>query len=296
VLAAGPTAARWLRPRTLDEALQILAAERPRVVCGGTDVFVRWSSEYHRSAPGTWLAIDGLDELHTVVAGEETIELGAAVTASQVRAAPELAPFVALREAAAIVGGWQIQNRASLGGNIVNASPAADLVIPLRAYGASVVLASTRGRREVVLGDFIGGPRRVALAPDELVTRVRFPRALASGKQRFFRLDQRSGCDISLVSLAAIVRPARDGSVASASIAVGAAHPFPLALPDADALFAGEPDETVIRAVARRYADAAEPISDVRASAAYRRHLVGGLVERILRSLLTPRSRENIET
>lgn len=295
MLAAVPTA-RWFRPRSLDEALQLLAAERPRVVCGGTDVFVRWSSEYHRSAPSAWLAIDGLPELRGIVVGDESVELGAAVTASEVRGAPALAPFVALREAAAIVGGWQIQNRASLGGNIVNASPAADFVIPLRAYGASVVVASIRGTREIPLGAFITGPRRVVLAPDELLTRIRFSRALADGRQRFFRLDQRSGCDISLVSLAAVVRPAGDGSVASASIAVGAAHPFPLALPDADALLTGEPDETTIRTVARRYGEAAEPISDVRASAAYRRHLVGGFVERILRSLLTARSRGVFET
>jgi xanthine dehydrogenase FAD-binding subunit len=289
VLAATARPARWYQPRSLEEALTLLAAEQPRVVCGGTDVFVRWTSTYHAAEPRAWLAVDRIPELREIVAGEQTIELGAAVTATELRAAPELAPFVALREAAAIVGGWQIQNRASLGGNIVNASPAADLVVPLRAYGASVVVASTRGTREIPLGALVTGPRRVALEPDELVTRIRFSRALATGGQTFFRLDQRSGCDISLVSLAAIVRRAADGGVASAAIAVGAAHPIPLALPEADAQLAGTPDAATIRAVAQRYAQAAQPISDVRASAAYRRHLVGALLERILHRLVLER-------
>jgi CO/xanthine dehydrogenase FAD-binding subunit len=278
--------ARWYQPRSLEEALALLAAERPRIVCGGTDVFVRWTSAYHAAAPGAWLAIDRIPALREIVAGDEMIELGAAVTASELRAAPQLAPFLALREAAAIVGGWQIQNRASLGGNIVNASPAADMIVPLRAYGASALVASVRGTREVPLGALVTGPRRVALEPDELVTRIRFPRALATGAQTFFRLDQRTGCDISLVALAALVRRAANGEVASASIAVGAAHPVPLALPDADALVAGTPNAATIRAVAQRYADAAQPISDVRASAAYRRHLVGGLIERTLTKLI----------
>jgi CO/xanthine dehydrogenase FAD-binding subunit len=278
---------RWHQPRSLEEALALLASpEPPRVVCGGTDVFVRWTSAYHAAAPGGWLAIDRIPELHAITAGEETIELGAAVTASELRAAPQLAPFVALREAASIVGGWQIQNRASLGGNIVNASPAADMVVPLHAYGATAVVASARGTREVPLGGLVTGPRRVALEPDELVTRIRFPRTLATGEQRFFRLDQRTGCDISIVALAAVVRRRASGEVGSASIAVGAAHPVPLVVPEADALLAGTPDTATIRTVAQQYAAAAQPISDVRASAEYRRHLVGALLERTLTQLI----------
>ncbi len=214
------------------------------------------------------------------------LSIGAAVTAAELWQHPLLNGVPALQQAARVVGGWQIQNRATLGGNIANASPAADMVVVLAALDAQVVVVSRRGERREVIGRLITGPKRTSLAADELILRVFIPAWAMGARQCFLRLDQRGGTDISIVS-AAVVLAVEEGRIQRASIAVGAAAPVPLRLPEVDARLTGVwPEKRVIDGVARAYAEAAQPISDVRASAEYRRAMVEVLVRRGIQNLL----------
>lgn len=269
----------WFAPRTLDEALHILDAEHPTIVGGGTDLFVNWPARKSSLASRSWLDVRHLAALQQVAPQGETLAIGAAVTASRLRAEACCSGLAALREAAQVVGGWQIQNRATVAGNMANASPAADMVIALLALDASVEI-QRRGQTCVApLGEFILGPRKTTLQPDELITAVRIPARNLGAIQTFLRFDQRSGSDISLVSAAVVLRM-EEGRVAEAKIAVGAAHPVPLLLPDADAALLGVPTQGDVHDVAQAYARQCSPITDVRATAEYRRALVAVLVER----------------
>lgn len=281
---------QWYRPGNLHDALAIRDERRPVVLCGGTDLFVNWPRRVAASVePVTqqhdWLQVDTLAELHQIQTSAEGLLLGAAVTASEIRSTPEVAPLAALRQAARIVGGWQIQNRASIGGNLANASPAADMVLALSALDAHIELASAHGMRRLAVTDFLLGPRRTALGPDELITRVIVPAPALAARQYFFRLDQHAASDISLVAVALTATVERD-EVTAARIAVGAANPVPLTLPEIDRSLLGRVSEKQIEAVAAAYAERSQPISDVRASERYRRGMVRALVRRGLREVL----------
>ncbi|MCL6517566.1 FAD binding domain-containing protein [Alicyclobacillus sp.] len=282
----------WYSAKDLAEALEVLSSERPVVVGGGTDLFVHWPRRKPAFDGRHWLDVHRVSELRLVNMTAEGIVIGAAVTAAQLWQDARLNAVPALQQAARVVGGWQIQNRATLGGNIANASPAADMVAALAALDARVEVASQRGTRMERLTELITGPKRTTLEPDELITRIHLPSWAVGMRQVFLRLDQRGGTDISLVSAAVALR-VEDDRVRQASIAVGAAGPVPLRLPEADAHLVGvrlggpaEDVEGVADRIARAYAEAARPITDVRASADYRRAMVEVLVRRGIRRLL----------
>jgi CO/xanthine dehydrogenase FAD-binding subunit len=192
----------------------------------------------------------------------------------------------ALQQAARVVGGRQVQVAGTIGGNLCNASPAADGVPPLLALGAKVELASTAGLRQMPLADFLLGPRRTALAAGELMTAVLIPEAGLGGRSAFVKLGARSHLVISIAMAAARVEVLA-GWVVRAAVAVGAASPVACRLPLVEAALAGVP---VAKAAARvRAADvraALSPIDDVRATAAYRAEAAVELVRRALAEAL----------
>jgi len=176
-------------------------------------------------------------------------------------------PLLALAEASRTVGGPQIRNRGTLGGNLGTASPAGDALPPLLAYGAQVEVASTRGSRLVPMQQFLVGPKRNALEPDELIVAVRL--VVPGPRQTFMKVGPRNAMVIAVVSLALVI----DDGEAWASY--GSAGPVPgLVVGPADADFA------------ERVAYAASPIDDVRATARYRRHALRVLTERALERCL----------
>ena len=195
----------YRRPHDLPEALDILAGGKCQVMAGGTDIF---PARAHRaawgaSAPVDWLDITGVAELRGITRTGDDWRIGAAASWAALRDASLPPGFDALRESARQVGGRQIQARGTIGGNLCNASPAADGVPPLLVLDAEVELASLNGRRRLKLEDFILGNRRTARAPDELLVALHIPAARALSRSVFLKLGARTHLVISIVMVAA---------------------------------------------------------------------------------------------
>lgn len=283
-------------PTTLQQALELKAQHgaNARIVAGGTDLLL----EIER---GTRLAPDGrpiglIDLTHVPgLAGIEEaggwLQLGPLVTHNQCVASPLMvAKGFPLARACWEVGAPQIRNRGTVAGNLITASPANDAIVPLRALDATVTVQSAaRGPRIVPLADFITGVRRVDLADDEVLTRISLRALSPADRGTFIKLGLRRAQAISLVSVAAVLTLAGcqpDAPVTAAAISLGAVAPTVVRAEAAELSLIGQPlTPQAIAAAARLALDAAAPIDDVRASAAYRRQMVETLVARALRQI-----------
>ena len=259
-----------LTPRTLDEALR-LKAERPDAVPiqGGTDVMVELN--FDRARPDILLNLNEVGELRGWSRDNGSVRLGAALTYTEAMDAPLAETLPALAEASRTVGGPQIRNRGTVGGNLGTASPAGDALPPLLIGEAVVELASVRGEREVPLPEFLTGPKRNALADDELIVGVRV--RAADGPQTFMKVGPRNAMVISVVSLALTVDRGRDEIRAAFGSAGPVAGLVTAPLAELDGF-------------AERVTEEASPIDDVRGSAAYRRHSLRVLTVRALERCL----------
>jgi len=276
----------WLQPRSLDEALELLRERNPRIVCGGTDLFVNVQRKSYESEHTDWLDIRRVPELQATRRTEAGLEIGAAVTAAEIWGSDTFRVVPALQQAARIVGGWQIQNRASLGGNVANASPAADMVVPLVAYRAEVRLAGADGTRSVPIADFITGPKATQLRERELITSLFIPARVLEVPQVFLRHDQRAATDISIVSVALLLQ-GKGHEIEWGTAAVGAAAPKPFTLSaEEEERWSGELTAAKLDELSALYVQHSSPITDVRASAEYRRALVGTYIKRAANALL----------
>jgi CO/xanthine dehydrogenase FAD-binding subunit len=249
-----------LAPRSLDEALR-LKAERPDAlpIQGGTDVMVELN--FDRARPAALLNLNEVVELRGWSRQNGTIRLGAGLTYTEA--------MPALAEAARTVGGPQIRNRGTIGGNLGTASPAGDALPPLLIGEAEIEVASMRGERTLPLAKFLTGPKRNALADDELILGAR---VRADGApQTFMKVGPRNAMVISVVSLALTV----DQELRAA---FGSAGPVPTLV---------RAPLTEVDSFAERVAEAASPIDDVRGTARYRRHALRVLTERALERCLT---------
>lgn len=277
--------AGYWRPTTLRDALCLMAGDSPALpLAGGTDIYPAWvaAEAWMRPAPARpVLDLSAVAELGAIEDRGDHHRIGARVTWAMLRDAPLPPWFDALREAAAQVGGAQVQNRATLAGNLCNASPAADGVPPLLALDAEVELASLRGTRRLGLPDFILGNRRTALAPDEIATAVIVPKPAPGATARFEKLGARAYLVISIVMVAAVIE-AEAGNIARARVAVGACSPVAQRLPALEAALTGLPPHAAADALRPEHLAALTPIDDVRATAAYRRQAALVLVRRAL--------------
>jgi CO/xanthine dehydrogenase FAD-binding subunit len=238
-------------------------------LCGGTDVYPA-----HAGKPLNRPVVDlsGIAALKGITETAEGFRFGAATTWSMIVRA-ELPPaFDALKQAAREVGSIQIQNRGSIGGNLCNASPAADGVPPLLALDAQVEIATAEGRRVLALSDFITGYRSTALRAGEIVAAVIVPKPAAQARSAFVKLGARRYLVISILMAAATVEKDGAGRIVKAFVAVGAASPVAQRLleleRDMQGLASGARPSSII---AERHVAALSPISDVRATDAYRR-------------------------
>jgi CO/xanthine dehydrogenase FAD-binding subunit len=258
-----------LTPRSLDEALR-LKADRPDAVPiqGGTDVMVELN--FDRARPEGLLNLNEVPELRGWSRENGALRLGSGLTYTE---AMELSDQLrALAEASRTVGGPQIRNRGTIGGNLGTASPAGDALPPLLVYGAEVELADAKGSRRLPLEEFLVGPKRNALAEDELIVAVHL--SAPGSRQTFMKIGPRNAMVIAVVSLAMCVDEERNEIRAS----YGSAGPVPglvtAPLDEADSL-------------PERVAEAASPIDDVRGTARYRRHALQVLTSRALVRCLT---------
>jgi CO/xanthine dehydrogenase FAD-binding subunit len=253
-------------PRTLDEALR-LKAEQPGAVPieGGTDVMV--DLNFDRARPDALLDLNQVEELKCWSRENGTLRLGASLTYTEAMQPPLAGLLPALAEASRTIGSPQIRNRGTIGGNLGTASPAGDALPPLLIENAEVELASARGRRVVPLQEFLIGPKRNALQPDELIVAVLV--RPSGNPQTFMKVGPRNAMVISVCSLAVAI----DRERGELRAAYGSAGPVPalVTAPSAER-------ETF----PQRVAAASSPIDDVRGSARYRRHALQVLTARAL--------------
>jgi CO/xanthine dehydrogenase FAD-binding subunit len=257
-------------PRALDDALR-LKAELPAAVPieGGTDVMVELN--FDRSRPEALLDLNRVDELKGWSREDGTLRLGASLTYAEAMREPLAGLLPALAEASRTVGSPQIRNRGTVGGNLGTASPAGDALPPLLVEAAEVELASVRGTRRLPVQDFLMGPKRNALEPDELIIAVLVQPS--GNPQTFMKVGPRNAMVIAVCSLALAVDRER-GEVRAA---YGSAGPVP-------ALVAAPLDAR--ETFPEQVAGAASPIDDVRGSARYRRHALRVLTARALERCL----------
>ena len=271
-----------LRPRSLDEAVRHLAADPALVPAAGcTDLMVRGPEALHQlDRVIDLLAVPELRGIREVDGG---LEIGATTTFSEIgRSSAVRAAFPALAAAAGQIGGWQIQNRATLGGNLANASPAGDSLPVLLALDAVVVAAGAGGPREIPYAELHTGYRQTALKPGEIVVRVRLPYLPAGSVQAFRKVGTREAQAISKVVVALAGR-VKDGRIADLRLAAGSVAATPVRLRAAEDAVRGLPPGPEAAALAgRAAAQEVTPIDDVRSTADYRRFVLERVVRRMM--------------
>ena len=271
----------FLQPRSLGEALaQKAAAPAATPIAGGTDVMVEINFDARR--PDALLDLNRVGDLTSWSSDDGLVRIGAGV--SYARLIDELGSLLpGLAMAARTVGSPQIRNRGTIGGNLGAASPAGDCHPVLLAAGAVIEASSVRGTRRIPVAQFFTGPKRNALAPDELIIAVLVP--VAPGPQQFAKVGTRNAMVIAVCAFALELRP--PGQVGTG---IGSAGPTPLRAEDAEEFLAerlpwdsGEPlPDLLCREFGTRVSAAARPVDDVRGTAAYRRHALSVLARRTL--------------
>ena len=270
------------RPDSLSEALEIRAAHPDALpMAGGTDLMVELN--FDRARPPAVLDVTRIPELREWAPENGRVRVGAGVTYTRIMG--ELGDRLpGLAVASRTVGSLQIRNRGTVGGNLATASPAGDGLPPLYTADAVVELASTRGTRSLPVAELITGPKRTALAADELI--VAFTLPAAAGPQEFAKVGTRNAMVISVCAVSLALWP-EERRVATC---IGSAGPTPIAASDADAFIAAEldwaglaaPSDAALARFGALAGQAARPIDDVRGTADYRRHAVGVLARRTL--------------
>jgi len=270
-------------PRNLVDAYALLAESRHQPVAGGTDLLVQITGELG-DPPQRVLDIWQLDELRGISVEQDALVIGALTTYTEIRRSPLVTEFLpALAEAAATIGAAQIQNRGTLGGNAVNASPAGDTLPILLATDAQLVLGSARGERGVAAGEFWPAYRRTARADDELLLRVRFP--LVPNRQvRFRKVGTRRAQAISKVVMALAWRGDRDEPWTGVHLALGSVAATPIRAARTEAVMEGAmPTRETADAAAAALGEELDPIDDVRSTADYRRAVASRVLHRLIR-------------
>ncbi|RWD59962.1 MAG: xanthine dehydrogenase family protein subunit M [Mesorhizobium sp.] len=268
---------RYAKPTTVDEALALLGEDRWRILAGGTDFYPAQGAKPFRD---NILDINGLAALRGIAERADHWRIGARTTWTDIVRQPLPAAFDALKAAAREVGSVQIQNVASVAGNLCNASPAADGVPALLVLDADVELRSAKATRHLPLGAFILGNRRTALQPGEMVTAIRVPKRSAVGASAFVKLGARRYLVIS-IAMAAARLVVEGGVVADAAIAVGACSAVARRLAGVEAALRGQPITAAVGdAILSAPIDELSPIGDVRGSAEYREHAAREIIVR----------------
>ncbi len=270
-------------PRALADAYDLLAEGGWTPLAGGTDLMVRITGEIGEP-PARMLDIWHLDELRGIALRDEALRIGALTTYTDLRRSDLVATHLpVLAEAAATIGAAQIQNRGTLGGNIVNASPAGDTLPVLLATDARIVLGSARGERSIAAADFWTGYRATARADDELVLRVEVP--LPAGREvRFRKVGTRRAQAISKVVMALAWVPDASGAWRDVRVAYGSIAATPVRLTEVEAVLEGGIIGPQVAEQARAAVKASiSPIDDVRSTADYRRDVSGRILARALR-------------
>ena len=278
----------YFAPHTLQEAVALLheLGEHSRPLAGGTDLIVQMKEAATRFPyPSCVVSLTRIPELNRIEFSEsEGLRIGAGVTMIDVTESPIIRQrFQALAEGAGVVGSIQTMNMATLGGNLCNAAPSADTAPPLLAFEAQAVIVGPDGRRLLPLDQFFLGPGHTALAPGELLAEVRVPAPSPGAGSAYRRHTPRKQMDIAVAGVAAALMLGADGRIGKARVALGAVAPTPIRARQAESLLEGQPPSAdLFQRAGEAAAGEASPISDLRGSAEFRRHLVQVLTARML--------------
>ena len=293
-MRSDPADYELIAPGKLQTVVQLLAEEPGKwlPIAGGTDIMVQYSAG--KLPARKLVSIWNLPELRTVEISPNEITIGAACTYTQLREHNIIASeFPMLASAARWTGGIANQNRGTLGGNIVNASPAADSLPALLAYEAELILLSIRGERRVPYLGFHAGYKKMNLAPDELIRAIGLRRQFSGYLHYARKVGARNAQAISKVCIAALGRLRRHNGldavgnmIEGVRIAVGSVAPIPIRLTDVERTVTGKSIEPELVQLARKAAAAAiQPIDDIRSTARYRAAVTGNLVAEFLQQL-----------
>jgi carbon-monoxide dehydrogenase medium subunit len=280
----------YVRASALDEVPRLLKehGEAARLLMGGTDLLVRMRDGFIH--PQIVVDVKHLPGMRDILYDEQTgLTIGAAATMNQIACHPDVQiHYPLLAEAANSVASYQLRNRATLGGNLCNGSPAADTAPAVLLLEARIVLYGQNGEREVPADEFFLGPGATAMQTGELMTAVRFPVPPAGSAGRYLKLGRNKAGDLAIAGVAVFGFPNNEAAAPSYHFRIGLASvaPVPLrALEAEEVLAASPPGEETFALAAQKAMEAATPIDDVRASAAYRKAMVRNLTLRGLREV-----------
>ena len=279
---AEPKTTEYVVPQSVGEAVEALSeSPEARVIAGGTDLMVGMRGGHVR--PTRLVDITRIQELSGISNQNGSLRIGAATKIDEILHHPTVrSEYPALVDAGQLLGGWQIQNMATLAGNLCNASPAAEMSGPLLVLDAEVEVMGPSGERRIPLDEFWTGPGKTVLEPAEILTTIVIPGKVSGRLSAYQRVDIRHSVDIALVSSAVGVKLS-EGKVQLARIALGAVAPTVIRVTEAEAYLQGRTlSEEVLDKVEDLAEAAAVPISDVRASAEYRSAMAGVLARRVL--------------
>ncbi|MDP6657690.1 MAG: xanthine dehydrogenase family protein subunit M [Nitrospinaceae bacterium] len=271
-------------PDSLPEALELLdSLTGAKAMAGGTDLLLQMKKG--ESQPGSVISLRKVDELYGITQVKDGFRLGACTTMRVMNRTPELKQvYPGLDHAVSVVASEQIRSLATVGGNICNASPGADLVPPLLALDAVACLVNLHGRRDVPLAEFFKGPGKTVLNKGELLHSVFLPRS--KGKMVYTKHAPRQYMDLAVVGVAVRLHK-HNGTVNQARIALGAVSPTPLRAEKTEALLTGKTlTHKIMQEAGETTAEECSPIDDIRGSAWYRTRMVKVLVRRNLEALL----------
>lgn len=277
-------------PDTLHQALELLsrANDEARPLAGGTDLIPQLRE--NRCRPSLVVDIKNIPELKVLAYDANGLRIGAAVSCTRIAGfAAVRQHYPALAEACGLIGSYQIQNRAALGGNICNAAPSADAVPPVLSYSGRLVIAGPNGQhRELAAETFFTGPGQTVLSKGEVLLEIYLPPPPANSGAAYLRFIPREEMDIAVAGIGSFVQLSSDGQrCQQARITLASVAPTPVRATEAEAFVAGKVlDASAIAEAGELAAKAARPISDVRASAAYRLELVKVLTRRTLQTAL----------
>lgn len=268
-------------PSSLGEFMALVENNsHAQVLAGGTDLIIQMRSGL--KTPRTIIDIKKIPELTGIVLTDDELRLGAATPCAQIVERQDVAQvFPGLIEAIGLIGSTQIQNRSTVGGNLCNASPAADSVPALIVNRAQCIIASPQGQRTVAVENFNTGPGENSLAENELLLALTVPRAAPHTSDAYLRFIPRSEMDIAVVGAAVSITLDKKGVCSQARVAIGAVAPTALLVAAAaEALVGSTLDGDAIDKAVQAVREAARPISDMRGTAEFRRHVVGVMTKR----------------
>ena len=275
----------YLAPTTVEEATQLLSqSPEAKVFAGATDVIPQIRAG--RPEPEAMVDLKKIDRLVSVSSSASSWTIGAAVPTAQLTENNDFSgDFPGLSEAAGLIGSDQIQNRCSLGGNLCNASPAADSVPAMIINDARAVIAGGSGTRTIPVADVVTGPGSTSLADGEFIVEFEIDKPPAKTGDAYLRMIPRTEMDIAVVGAGARITLDDNGNCASANIVLGAVAPTAVKVADAEAALVGQPiNDDTLAAVAEAASAACNPIDDKRGTIAYRRQVAGVLAKRAVKA------------